>query len=324
MLMDGMPILSIAAVGDLMMGSRVLPFLRSEGADYPFDSTRTVVTAADIAMANLEAPFTSKGSPFDKKYTFRVPTEYASSVKTVGFDLLILANNHVGDYGEEGLVETLSVLDSLDILFCGAGRNRDEAERGAVVESQGWRIGFLAYSLTYPSEFWAGRDRAGTAFPNEDRVRRSIAAMKDTLDVVVVSFHWGGERMTQPKAYQKRWARLCIDAGADVVIGHHPHVLQGIEVYNGGLIAYSLGNYVFGSYNRNCRDAGILRIRFDRKGLLLADLIPISVNNYEVHFQPRLLRGSDKRRVLEHVNAISRGLNGGVDVVEMSGAVVVE
>jgi poly-gamma-glutamate synthesis protein (capsule biosynthesis protein) len=291
---------------------------------YPFDSTRAVLLRADITVANLEAPFTSQGQPFEKTYTFRVPPQYAGSLKDAGLDVLTLANNHVFDYGPSGFFTTADVLDSLGLVFCGAGRDRTEAERGVIVERDGWRAGFLAYSLTYPSEFWAGTSRPGTAFPVEDRVRARIQALGDSADFVVVSFHWGGERMDHPKPYQRRWARFAVDAGADLVIGHHPHVLQGVEFYKGGLIAYSLGNYVFGSYNRKSPDSAILKVRFDRKGLLIAEIIPILVNNYEVHFQPRRLRGEERKRVLRHVNAISRPLNGGRDVVGESGLVVLE
>lgn len=316
------PVLSQVAVGDLMIGHRVLPFLEHRGSEYPFDSTRAVIQAADIAFANLEAPFTSAGVPFDKKYTFRVPPGYAAGLKRAGFDLLTLANNHILDYGPEGLVTTLDALDSLGLAHCGAGFHRDDAESGCVVEKAGWNVGFVAYSLTYPAEFWASPDRPGTAFPEEGRLRSQIRRLKERADIVVVSFHWGGERMNSPKPYQRRFAYIAVESGADLVVGHHPHVLQGLELYKGSLIAYSLGNYAFGSYNRRCRDSAILKVWFDRRGFLLAEVIPINVNNFQVHFQPRVMRGHDRTRVIKALQRYSLRLNHGTQVLSASGLIL--
>ena len=159
------PVISIVAVGDLMMGERLLPLMQSRGSDYPFDSTRQFLQSADIAVANLEAPFTRTGETFDKTYTFSVPPEYADGVRRAGFDVLTLANNHILDYGSEGLFSTMSTLDSLNIIHCGADSNQEKAQEGAILDKEGWRIGFLAYSMTFPTEFWATSEKCGTAYP---------------------------------------------------------------------------------------------------------------------------------------------------------------
>ncbi len=318
------PVISFAAVGDLMLGGSALPVISEKGCDYPFDSTRSILKSVDFAFANLEAPFTLTGDIFKKTFTFRVPPKYAGGVLRAGFDLVTLANNHILDYGPEGLNSTLNVLDSLSIAHCGADSNLEKSERGVILNKGGWRIGFLAYSLTYPSEFWAASDRCGTAYPHIDRLRQTIQTMKSQTDLVVVSFHWGGERMATPKPYQRSYAHQAIDWGADLVIGHHPHVLEGMELYKGRLIAYSLGNFAFGSYSFSAKVSIILKLYFDSKGPLLAEVIPISVFNNDVQFQPRLLKGDKRDQVIHMLNEISADLNVGEEIVGSSGLVMMK
>lgn len=315
---------SLIVVGDLMMGGSALPVLRKKGSDYPFDLTRTHLLSADITLANLEAPFTQSGKAFDKTFIFRVPPEYAGGVARAGFDVLTLANNHILDYGPEGLLSTVMVLDSLGIAHCGVGSDLSAAERGVVVNRGMWRVGFLAYSMTYPTDFWATQGKIGTAYPYPDRFRECLRVMREEADLIVVSFHWGGELKDDPKPYQRLFARRAIDGGADLVVGHHPHVLQGLEIYKDRLIAYSLGNFVFGSYSRNARESIILKVRYDQMGFLMAEVIPISVFNYDVQFQPRLLEGVLREKVIQRLNEISIDLNGGRKIVRESGIIVNE
>ncbi len=315
-------VITLAAVGDVMLGGGAAPFLKTRGADYPFREVKDVLLKADIVTFNLEAPFTINGRAFKKKFTFKVDPGFAESIVHAGFDVASLANNHILDFGEEGLVSTLKVLDSLKIAHTGAGLNREEAEKPAVIKRNGKSVGFLSYSLTYPSEFWAGSKKCGTAYPSFNRVRKSINDLKSRCDFVVVQFHWGSELRTTPKSYQKWFAHASIDAGADIVIGHHPHVLQGIEIYKGRLIAYSLGNFVFGSYSRKVKDSIILKIWFDKKGPLLSEVIPVSVNNYRVLFKPEILRTEKKKNVVDMIERISAPLNHGQEIISNDGLII--
>lgn len=306
-----------------MMGGRVLPWIEKEGIHYPFRRVQSIIGSANIAMANLEAPFTLTGDPFEKKYTFRVPPKYGVALVDAGFDLVTLANNHILDFGQEGLFSTLKVLDSLGIEHCGAGRNLEEAEKGVIIKTEGWQIGFLAFSLTYPSEFWATSKGCGTAYPEEERSLKTIQSLKKLTDIVIVSFHWGGENLTNPKPYQRFWSHRSIENGASLVIGHHPHVLQGIERYREGLIFYSLGNFVFGSYSSKVEESIILQVCFDQKGFRKARVIPICINNFKVHFQPKLLTGESQERVIRSLNHISKDLNQQEDILTSSGEVII-
>ena len=301
------PSVSIAAVGDIMIGNHTTYYIQKYGVDYPFDSTREVLSQAHIAFGNLESPFTRTGTKFEKRFNFKVPPEFAPGLIRAGFDVVTLANNHILDYGIQGLKNTLSVLDSIGLAYCGAGLNRDQAQQPAIIERNGFRIGFLGYSMTFPEEFWAGRSRGGTNYPFN--LKKNIEQTDSLADFVVVTFHWGGEGMNYPKEYQKHFAHLAIDCGADLVLGHHPHVLQGLEIYNNRLIVYSLGNFSFSSYSRKAYESMILKSYLTYNGLLYARIIPISVDNYEISFQPKILRGSRAEAIIANLQKYSEPLN---------------
>ena len=133
-------------------------------------------------------------------------------------------------------------------------------------------------------------------------------------DLVFVSFHWSGERVKVPRDYQRSFGRLCIDSGAHVVFGHHPHVHQGVEVYKNGLIAYSLGNFIFAGYSKETRDSIILKVRLDRKGVREAEIYPINVNNFEVKFQPRLFKDEEAQRLLGEIRELSAAFKTRVEI----------
>lgn len=207
-----------------------------------------VTRGADIFMLNQEFPFGTTGEAVeDKEYTFRVDPKYVSVLLELGADIVTLANNHMLDFGREPLRETLSALDGAGILHVGAGLNLAEASALKTIEAGGWTIGFLGATRVIPEHSWtASRSNSGL-FTTYDptKLLEEIQAAKETCDYVVVYVHWGVERNTEPEDYQKTLARQYIDAGADAVIGAHPHVLQGIEYYHGKPIFYSLGNFIF-------------------------------------------------------------------------------
>ncbi|HEX9933834.1 MAG TPA: CapA family protein [bacterium] len=317
-------VLSIAVVGDVMMEGSALSVIRREGPDYPFAAVRFLLDSADVAIANLEAPFGEGGHTFPKTFTFRVPPAFAPGLRSAGFDVLTLANNHILDYGPDLLFSTLTLLDTLKLSRCGAGRHSAEAELPAIVRRAGWTVAVFAYSMTYPEQFWATPKRCGTAFPKRDSLQKRIAAVRDSVDLVVVCFHWGQELSNRPHPYQREFARLSIDAGADFVVGHHPHVLQGFELYKGKPIAYSLGNFVFGSNSESCRESAIVKAFFTRDGFHHAEVFPISVHNRIVRYQPRILEGEGRKRTIGFLNAISRPLNSGRNLLSESGVLMPE
>jgi len=326
--------MSIVGVGDVMLGSWVVSHLDSHGSSYPFEATKNILQSADLAIANLEAPFTDRGTQTqNKEYTFRVPPKHARGLKASGFDILHLANNHILDYGAEGLFDTFATLDSLSLAYIGAGENIAAAFKPYIVEreepdKEKIRFGFLGFSLTHPEDYYAGKNKPGTAFPFRERYIAALDSLAPKVDIMVVSFHWGAEKMVKPKAYQIDMAHLAIEHGADIVLGHHPHVLQSLELYRPrpgarqGLIAYSLGNFAFGSYSPSSRTSIILKCVVDDSGVLYARCFPINVFNDEIEFQPRLFQDSAATAVIDSLNALSRHLNNGQNIISKNGFIV--
>ncbi len=301
--------LTIIAAGDIMPAERVLPFIKKHGFDYPYEKTREILQSGDIVIGNLETPITKTGTKHEnKQYTFKAPVESASALKKAGFTHLSLANNHMMDYGPEGLASTLDALNEAGIKHSGAGKNLSEARKVALTEIRGTRIAFLAYSNTFPTDFYATQEKEGTAPGYRKFLARDIKMAKERADIVIVSFHWGAEKMETPKDYQKELARLSIDSGASVILGHHPHVLQGIEHYREGIIFYSLGNFVFGSYSRTATESIIARIVLDDGNITAVEALPINVNNTEVHFRPEPLAGEIALKAIERLSELSAPL----------------
>ncbi len=299
----------IALVGDIMLGGTATEFVERHGYDYPFEHVRAELARADVVFGNLEGPLTDRGEPLDKRFVFRTPPDkVAPALARAGFDVVALANNHTLDYGPEGLFDTLAALSGAGISGVGAGVDSDAARAPVVVESGGLSIGFLAYSNTFPEAFWATAERPGTAFGHEHHVRADVSRLREQVDVVVVSFHWGQELATELRDYQPRLGRAAIEAGADIVAGHHPHILQGVEVYGGGVIFYSLGNFTFGSYSENARTSAIARVRVGPDGLQAVELTPINVYNPEVLFRPQVLDGAPAQAVIDELQRLSAPL----------------
>ncbi|MBS6518137.1 MAG: CapA family protein [Clostridium sp.] len=243
---------SLLFAGDIYLSDHVLnAYDRGGGIGGVLDEGFCqVIEQADIFMANQEFPFSSRGTPeTDKQFTFRLPEEKVSILQEIGPDIVALANNHALDYGAEALADTIRVLDEAGILHAGAGENLDEAKALKTIEVGGRTFGFLAASRVFPKGYWAaGPDHPGMLTAYDSAVLlEEIQRAKESCDFLTVYVHWGIERNTKPESYQRTLGQQYIDAGADLVIGSHPHVLQGIEYYKGKPIVYSLGNFVFGS-----------------------------------------------------------------------------
>jgi poly-gamma-glutamate synthesis protein (capsule biosynthesis protein) len=208
------------------------------------------------------------------------------------------------DFGGEALLETFRHLSSNGIAWIGAGENVSEARKMALYSVKGKKIAFLGYSLTQPIEFFADKNRPGTAPGYEKLVASDIKSARQQADYVIVSFHWGKEATDTVQPYQRDTAHKAIEAGADVIIGHHPHVLQGIEHYKNGLIFYSLGNFVFASKSTTADVSAMIRLKLDEKHLE-AEILPLDVLHRRVGFQPHLLTGKRGAAVAEKLQQLS-------------------
>ncbi len=303
---------TLVAVGDMMFGGKGTWLLEKNGYTYPFAGTKHLLQAADITIGNLETALTSQGEPrVEKKYLFRNPPEkVAPALAEVGFDIVSLANNHSLDYGEQGLIDTINILQEYGIHHHGAGMNLAEARQHVVITLPNkQKAGFLAYSNTFPEEFWATRRRAGTAFGHAHHVSEDVARLKALgVDIIVVSFHWGRESTTELREYQPLLAHTAIDAGADLVIGHHPHILQGVELYKNALILYSLGNYTFATYSTRVQTSVVANIEFRHGQVSGLMMTPININNFEVELQPQVLYDESAQSVFIELKKLSHNI----------------
>jgi len=301
--------IKIIAAGDLMVGSWVENIVRNEGWDYPFRNLQDLLQDADIVIANLEAPFGRGGTAFEKAYTFQVSPDLVRILKAGQINMVSIANNHIMDYGDEVLQQTLTVLRENGIRYAGAGMNLTQARKPAKIQIKGVNVTLACYSLTFPEEFWASDTSAGTCFPYHTFFYDDIKKFKKESDLLIVSFHWGAELSRMPKEYQVDLAHRTIDAGADVIIGHHPHVVQGMEIYRGKLIAYSLGNFIFGSYSENVKESMLLEFRYETGKPIQYKIHPIRVYNKVVEFQPELLSDQDRKKFMAELQRLSLELN---------------
>ena len=243
-----------------------------------------------------------------KKYTFLVDPSAAFGLAHAGYTLLTRANNHTMDFGSEALESTLQALDQQGLGHAGAGHDLTEARKPAIVEVKGRKVAVLAYSLTYPQEFWASKDRPGCAPADGYLMKEDIqAARAQGADLVIVCCHWGQEKHTRLRSYQPNLAHLAIDAGADAVVGHHPHIWQGLEVYNGKPIAYAIGNFAFGTLT-SIKDSGILYLTFDEKNQWAGgQVLPLNVYNHQVAFTPRPMGDKESVKFFLYLKGLSKG-----------------
>ena len=300
-------LITISAVGDIMLGGTSEPVLSEHGYDYPFARVKHLFNESDVIIGNLEGPLTHQEIPYsDKEYLFKTPPELvAPALKNAGFTLLNLANNHIMDFGVPGMRDTIEALRNSGMQSVGVGSNLTEARKGIVISVNDKNIGFLSYSLTFPKSFWATDTRPGTAFGHEHQIRSDVKRLKAKTDLVVVSFHWGREKSSELREYQPILAHAAIDEGASLIIGHHPHVLQAVEQYKHGVILYSLGNFTFGSYSQAASTSVVANISYKENIFASLELNPIKVLNIDVNFQPQLLSGPEADEVIDQLNEMS-------------------
>lgn len=243
----------LMAVGDIMLDRGVEYKIKKEGKGdfkFPFLKIADYLQGADILFGNLESVISDKGKNVGSSNSFRADPSAIEGLNHAGFDVISVANNHIYDYSEAAMKDSFERLGRAGIEYAGGGFNENEAFSAKVEEVKNVRIGFLAYNnFNLGSRFWrATADRPGIALVSEEdlqRMENDIREAKKKADILIVSFHWGDEYTFVPNDFQVVFARALIDAGTDLIIGHHPHVVQPVEKYKNGWIAYSLGNFVF-------------------------------------------------------------------------------
>ena len=262
--------------GDIYLSSYVLNNYNSSGIyGVVSEPLLTEMQQGDITIANQEFPFSLGGTKApDKQFNFRVDPMYTKIFSEMGIDLVGLANNHALDYGTEALTDTFTALKTAGIAYVGAGDDLAHAMQPSIIQAGQRSFGFLAASRVIPEISWNVENQQPGMLCTYDSALlcQAIQEAKQQCDFLTVYVHWGIEKSSMPEEYQKQLAYQYIDAGADLVIGSHPHVLQGIEYYNGKPIVYSLGNYIF---NQEISSTVLLKVRVTLQNEAVLKLIPL-------------------------------------------------
>ncbi len=252
---------------------------------YPFEMIAPTLRAADLTFCNLECPVSDRGQDLHHLYSFRADQRALDGLRYAGFGVLSLANNHTYDWGPEALLDTMQRLREAGIKPVGAGANDPEAHDPLIVNLKGVKLAFLAYVNILPREATAGVDHPGVAWLDPPRALADIRSARSLADLIIISVHWGVEYSNRPRPGQVKLAHQMIDAGADLVVGHHPHVVQPVEKYREGWIAYSLGNFVFDQNSEATRHGLMLKATLRGKQIVDVTSIPIII---ERSFQPEI------------------------------------
>ncbi len=294
--------ITLIFVGDIML-NRGVEYMIKKHNDwrFPFLKIADDLKEAKLLFGNLEGPISDRGEKVGSIYSFRVDPKTIEGLTYAGFDVLSIANNHIFDYGREAMEDTFLNLKKAGVDYVGGGFDDKEAHSPIIKEVNGSagtssepqsnsspqvKIAFLAYT-NLGSEYWEAKEnKSGIAWLREGELKEDIAQAKNQADLVIVSFHLGDEYQKEPNSTQKYFSRLAIDSGADLVVGHHPHVVQPIEKYRQGWIAYSLGNFVFDQgFSEETMQGQILEVLIENGKI--KEVIPkeIKINGF---FQPEI------------------------------------
>lgn len=297
----------LASMGDVMLDREVGRHFAEAPDDFAMPEIRTLLSGFDLVCLNLENPVATSGRPDpvqDPQVTFRARPETLAVLRTLGTSMVSLGNNHMLDYGEAALAETLEHLDAAGIGRVGAGRNYEEANRPLLLECRGRKVAFLSYTFIYSANSrMATRTQAGVS---DHRMRSVLPRVRELskagYDVIVMS-HWGYEYSFYPVPYQMRIARRLIDAGAALVLGHGPHYPQGLETHRNGQIVYSTGNFIFDEPHKYSNRGYICGVEVNDAGVAsVPELYPFHIERHV----PRLVDGAQHRRLANLAAALTR------------------
>lgn len=283
-------------VGDIMLDRGVEWYVQQhQDWNWPFLKIADVLKKADLVFGNLESIISDKGENQGSIYSFRAEPETIQGLTLAGFNVLSVANNHSLDYGGEAFLDSIERLKKVNIIPVGGGINKKEAHAPNITDIKDTTVAILAYTEV-GSPFWqAGENSPGVAWIDNTKIetlKEDILAAKEIANIVIISFHFGEEYQKEPSEFQKTLSRIAIDYGANLVIGHHPHVIQPIERYKHGWIAYSLGNFVFDQgFSPETMEGMMLKVLARENSI--TQIIPVKIEILK-EFQPAISTESTK------------------------------
>lgn len=288
----------LLAVGDIS--------LTTGNSRHPFESVTALLSDKDILFGNLEAVLSGREVVVEKSVSLTCDPHRVKYLTQAGFDILSVANNHIMDTGVEGFKDTLANLDGAGLAYVG-GRTVKTQMKSVILPRGGLKFGFLGY-YQYGTEYDKGSVAINSL--NESQICKDMEVLKPECDHIVISLHWGIEKSFYPSPSQVGLAHRLIDSGANLILGHHPHVVQAVEEYKGGLIAYSLGNFQFqfdaaectGPIDRRTNRAITLAVNFESDGITSFDVIPIGIDS---DFVPFVSGPDDTREMIDFVEKVT-------------------
>lgn len=275
-------VLRATFVGDVMMGRSVEQIGKREGYESLFENVSYLWKDSDYVSCNLESavldtPYNYNES--DKEIHLYAKENSVNALKKVGFNIASVANNHIGDYGRKGILNTISVLEKENLDYVGVGENLEEAKKYNIKEINGVKVATIAISDIIPKNFTATDEKAGMLTTDYSEYILIVIDAKENADLVIVNMHWGEEFGKTVSDEQEEIAKNLINAGADIIIGHHQHTVQSIQKYNGGIIFYGLGNFVFDQGWTLTRESMLVNFSLDNEGNEIFEIVPIVINS---------------------------------------------
>jgi hypothetical protein len=268
--------LVIHGTGDVSLDPDYIPALRTNGYDWAWSGLDGLFERDDLTIINHECPSTDIVAPVPKEFSFRCDPDALPAAKHAGVDVANLANNHQYDQGPDGLVDSIRNIEEAGLIAIGAGVNAEDADAPRYVDVKGWNIGLVGVDeVLDPENMVATGDEPGTAVGHD--FPRALAAIREAdanADLVIVAIHWGVELDTQPRDYQVDEAHRMIDAGADMIFGHHAHRLQPMDTYRGRPIFYGLGNFVWPNFSTEGSTTAVAEVHVSPEGDLTGKLLP--------------------------------------------------
>ncbi len=271
----------VQGVGDVNFDPAYIPEFLAHGYETAFTGLAGSFLDDDVTVINLECSPSRSGVAIDKQFVFRCDPDALPIAKSFGVDVANLANNHGQDYGTKAMLDGRWNLWQSGIWPVGVGRNRDEALRPAMLAAGGRRVAVLGFGGVHPSSSWLATDeRPGMADGDDiDAMAEAVAAARAEADIVVVTIHWGVELVTEPGEHDRRAAQAMVEAGADVIFGHHPHRLGELEFINGKPVFWTLGNFVWPRFSDAGATTAIARVILSPDGAIEACLVPVFIES---------------------------------------------
>ena len=301
------PEITLTFSGDTMFDWQLRPVIQSKGADYPFQHVKPEIEKADYSFVNLESAFTTR----EKKYPgqlFWIKSDPSTlqAIKNTGYDIVNIGNNHTLDYYQDGLLDTISHVEKIGLPYIGAGKNASDAYTARDVTIKGKKFKFISFVRFMPDSAWvATNDKPGIANGYDlNLVTKTIKEQKKDADYMIVYMHWGVEKTNRPADYQKEYVQKMVEAGANAIVGSHPHWLQGFEYYNKVPVAYSLGNFLFPDYvTGHSAETGVLTLKFKGKDVQMS-FNPYMIRNNQI----TPLQDTEKQNMLQYLQSISNNV----------------